>query len=67
MDTIKINVRYLNKLTNSYSVSTNMKVKDFIQTHLTSTGEIPYFHVGLIYLGKIMHPKRSFVEEYVEN
>lgn len=44
-----------------------MKVKDFICEKIANINTLPYFYIGLIYLGKVMNPQKSFRQELVEN
>lgn len=51
----------------NYQVSPLAKVKDFICQKLANIKTLPYFYIGLVYLGKILHPQKTFEEEMVEN
>lgn len=57
---INVEVRYLGEKPLQFRVDSAMKVKDFIINQLENISKISYFHIGLIYVGQVMHPLKSF-------
>jgi hypothetical protein len=43
-----------------YCVTSDTKVKDFICQKIANINTLPYFYIGLVYLGKVLHPQKTF-------
>ena len=62
--TVKNNTKMEQK---DYRLTSDTKVKDFICQKIANINTLPYFYIGLVYLGKVLHPQKTFQEEMVEN
>lgn len=43
-----------------YRLTSDTKVKDFICQKIANINTLPYFYIGLVYLGKVLHPQKTF-------
>lgn len=48
-------------------VSSEMKVKDLIQSRLARIHQLPHFYIGLVYAGHMLSPQKTLSEQYVED
>ena len=56
---LSIHVKNLESIVSQYTVLPQTKIKDFIVERLAKANSLPYFHLALVYLGKILHPQKS--------
>ena len=67
ISTLTITIRTLDNQTTTHTVLSATPIRIFIRDKLSNICTLPYFYIALVYLGKVIHPKKTFEEELVEN
>jgi hypothetical protein len=57
---VSFHLRGLDGMKETFDVSAQMRVKDFIKERLVRIDRIPHFYIGLVYVGKMLSPERTF-------
>jgi hypothetical protein len=65
-ETVRFRLKGLDNAMKEYSVPAETRVKDFVREHLARVDQVPHFYIGLVYVGKVMAPEKTFFEEFVE-
>ena len=67
ISTLTITIRNLSNETTMHIITSASQIRTFIRDRLSNICTLPYFYIALVYMGKVMHPKKTFEEEMVEN
>lgn len=65
-ETVRFRLRGLDNTLREFSVRGGTRVGDFVREELARVDQLPHFYIGLVYVGKVLDPRKTLFEEFVE-